>query len=170
MKNLATIIILLIITTLATAQVSLKDNPFGDRSRVIAIANTAVDSTASVYSEWFTLNGWDAQSDRVLQTDDSTALASTYTPVPLYGTYKLGSAAAKPRITWIVQGSNDVDDASTYQTISTVCTADSVETLQSSAISITTPRAYYRFKITGTAGNRRDTYAKGEWYLPKKRQ
>lgn len=151
-------------------QTLLTKNDFGGKSLLVQFPSTALDSTTSIYSEWFTLAGWDDVGDYTTVEDTSTGLATTLVPVPLYFTYTLTSASGKPRVTGILQGSNNTDDANNLKTVGTfTATADSTETLQESTVSITAKRAFYRFKFTGTSGNLSDTYVKAEFYYPKKR-
>ncbi len=118
--------------------------------------STNINSTATVYSEWFTLRGYDSES------------MSTY---PLLATYNLSSTAGKPRILWVIEGSNNLADANELYTVDTLsANADSLETYQSSSMSFNGKKFLnYRFKITGTAGNQSDTYAKAELYYPRKK-
>lgn len=133
--------------------------------------STLIDSTDTVYSEWFTLAGYDYESDYILQADDSTGLASTPYRRFLHATYNLSSTLGKPRILAVIQGTNNTDDASSLYTVDSLsANADSLETYQYAHLDFNGKRFQkYRLKITGTAGNRSDTYFKAEIYVPRKK-
>lgn len=133
--------------------------------------STLIDSTATVYSEWFTLAGYDYETDYLAYTDTSTGLAGTLYRRFVHATYNLSSTLGKPRILAIIQGTNNTDDASSLYTVdSLTANADSLETYQYAHLDFNGKRFQkYRFKITGTAGNRSDTYFEAELYIPRKK-
>lgn len=133
--------------------------------------STLIDSTDTVYSEWFTLAGYDYETDYIGYTDTSTGLAGTLYRRFVHASYKLSSTLGKPRILAVIQGTNNTDDASSLYTIDTLsANADSLETYQYTHLDFNGKRFLkYRLAITGTAGNRSDTYFKGELYLPRKK-
>ena len=147
-------VMLLSLCSISFGQVSMEKNIFGNRSFYATFPNTLIDSTATVYSEVFTLNGWDQ------------GISAT---VPVYWTRLLASAKGKPRILIVLQGTNDETNYLAVDTLSV--NADSTETYGTGSMSLNSYRfAKYRFKITGTAGNRTDTYAKFEIYIPYRRE
>ncbi len=155
------------------AQTQVEMNEFNGSALLIHFPSTNVDSTESIYSDHFTLAGYDARQNYIslADTGGTNNLVTTYTPIPIYFQYILSSALAKPKITGILQGSNDPSVDGNWATAGTItATADSIETLQTAVITITVPRAFYRFKWTGTAGNRIDTYVKADAYLPTKKR
>ena len=144
-------IFLLSFPIIAQTQVELND--FDGKALLINFPSTNLDSTDTVYSDWFTLAGYDSREPytSVADTGGTNNLATTYTPIPIYFSYQLTSALGKPRTTGIIQGSNDYSDVNSIATAGTLtATADSTETLQTAVITITVPRAFYRFKWTGT--------------------
>lgn len=132
---------------------------FGDRAFDFHFPRTNIDSTETVYSSWFSINGFE---DTGPKETISTAL-STFA----YGTYQVTSTEGKPHISIFLQGSNDVDDTTTYEVIDTVgVLADSTETIRDGDFCFAKPRMWYRLQIVGETGNRSDAYLKGDWYIP----
>ena len=164
--------VLLVWGTTLFAQVEVENNIYGDRAYYLQVPSTNIDSVETVYTEWFQFVGWDTREDYLTQNDTSGTLSVTYTPIPMYGTYKLTSTTGKPRITWFVQGSYDQSDTNSTKTLDTLSTivADSIETLQNFSWSNATPYLWYRFGFKGEATNRDDTYIKIDGYLPKARK
>jgi hypothetical protein len=129
---------------------------------------TLIDSVTAVYSEWFTLRGYQADYPYIALTDTSNGLASTWTQSPLRMTYKHTSTLGKPKLKYEVEGTNDPTDTSQHFTIGTISSAsDSVETWQKNdAFSFgATKFLWYRIKISGLAANRSDVYAKYEIFF-----
>jgi hypothetical protein len=156
MKRLSIFLItaLMLVSSIAMGQVSLEKQIFGNRSYFTQFPSTLIDSVTNVYSEVFTLNGWDQ------------GLSSSN---PVHWTRILTSTKGKPRITVIVQGSNDETNWLSVDTLSVK--NDSTETFGYGTMSFNTYKyAYYRFKVQGDSGNRTDTYAKFEIYLPYRRE
>jgi hypothetical protein len=153
MKRLFFATVLFCITVTAFAQTSVTENKFSGKAYLVKFPSTNIDSTDTVYSTPFTFSGYDYQ------------LTTTY---PVYYTRLLASTAGKPRILCVLQGTNDLTN---YLAVDTVgVNADSTETLGEGTLNLNSKKAaYYRFKITGTAGNRSDTYAAYQLYLPWKR-
>jgi len=153
MKRALFAIVFLLLAVTAFGQTSVTKNEFGGKALLLKFPSTSIDSTDTVYSTPFTLSGYDYQ------------LTASY---PIYYTRKLSSTAGKPRILCILQGTNDLTNYFTVDTVSV--NADSTETLGDGTLNLNSKKAaYYRFKITGTAGNRSDTYAQYELYIPWKK-
>lgn len=133
--------------------------------------NTKVDSLTSIYSTWFTLRGYEETQPYILQTDTSGSLAQTYYPDKIFYTYKFSSTTGKPRITWIVQGSNDLSDTSQHFAVDTLsAVGDSTETWQYNSVDFNGKRFLnYRFYFKTVAANRADTYVRATIYKPKKK-
>lgn len=153
MKRLILVIAIFLFAIPMLAQVKLTKGFFGDRAFLAQFPNTKIDSLATVYSEAFTLAGHNV----------------SFVTSPIYWTRKLTSASGKPRIINVVQGSNDLVNWLAVDTLSV--NADSTETLGMGTMTLHgTYFAWYRFAITGTATNRKDTYCKFEIYLPYERK
>jgi hypothetical protein len=117
----------------------------------------ASDSGGTFYSKPFSLDGY---------------MGDSLSTTPFRFVHLYNSAAGLPRVSVVLQVS---PDASNWLDGVTLDTGDSVETLTSAAISITSTYAYpyYRLKVTGYAGayqpyNRSDATAK-VWIYAYKR-
>ncbi len=127
--------------------------------------NTNINSLTSIYSAWFTLAGYETTEPYVL------AAGSIYYPDKLFGSYKFTSASSKPRLTLIVQGSNDVSDTTQHFAVDTLsAVSDSVETWQNFSVNFNGNKyLYYRLYFKTSAGNPADVYAKVDLYKPRKK-
>jgi hypothetical protein len=148
------LILLMFFAAAAIAQTDVTVNTYNGKALLVTFPSTKIDSTATVYSDWFSIAGYDAES------------FATY---PMHWGRLLTSVKGKPRILWVVEGS--YDGGTTAFTIDTLSVnADSTETYGVGTMNFNSKKApLIRYKITGTAGNRSDTYAKGEAYIPRKR-
>lgn len=137
----------------------------------VVFPNTNIDSLTSIYSEWFTLAGYETTEPYVLQTDTSGALAQTYYPDKIFGSYKFSSTIAKPKLTLIVQGTMDVTDTTQHFAVDTLsAVADSSEIWTYFTSDFNGKRFLnYRLYFKTAAGNPSDVYAKAAFYKPKKK-
>ena len=135
------------------------------------VASTLVDSTGTAYSNWFSLRGYETTSPYITQTDTTNGLATTFVPDLRYSTFKITSVKGVPKVTLIVEGTNDTRDTSQYFLIDTLSSvADSVETWQYKETDFGGKRfLFYRYQYKGEAANRADTRVKNYLYYPKKK-
>lgn len=109
-----------------------------------------VDSVGSTTTNSFTLAPYDAES------------FVTY-PVS-YG--KMITSAGMPRVSVYVDGSYGF---STWATVDTLFTSDSLTTFASGTFDLSNKHfPYYRLRVIGTAGNRKDAVLNLVLYKPKK--
>jgi hypothetical protein len=53
-------------------------NPFQDRTFLVTVPSTLLDSTDVIYSNWFTLAGWDYRENYVTHADTAGNRSDTY--------------------------------------------------------------------------------------------
>jgi len=122
---------------------------------LVSFPSTLVNGVTTVYSYPFTLEGFNQSI--------TTSNLANYTKT-------LTSASSKPRITTLLQGSNDGTNYFTLDTLGII--ADSIETAQKGTFDLNVINNsnrfnYYRFAIVGETSNPTDAYVKEELYITK---
>ena len=148
------ILFLLVITLPANAQTKVTKS-FQNDALLIEHPLTSIVSTDTVYSIWFGLNDYNKAI--------GVSTLGNYTKI-------LTSASSKPRITTLIQGSNDQTNVFVLDTLGIV--ADSIETAQKGTFDLNEINnsnrfQYYRFVQIGESSNPADAKIKQELYIIK---
>lgn len=130
---------------------------FDGKGLLISFPSTNLDSTATLTTTSFMLAGYDYLS---------------FASYPVYWSRLLTSTTGKPRVLSVLKGTNTPSVTTSWQLVDTSSVnADSTETWGNGSMDFNSKKfAYYRWEVTGTAGNRSDTYVQQQIWLPYKKR
>ncbi len=132
---------LLLFASVSFAQVKVyTDGDSRNNAESFYVSSVAVDTNATVYSKWFSAQSY---------------LGNSFYTYPVTYDKIQTSTLGKPYITVTLQGSNDLSNIVTIDTIGTV--SDSLETLYTGTTDLNNKKfLFYRLKFVGEEGNRSD--------------